>query len=268
MGPRFRLANCYEHSGRIASAWAQFLEVASIAKAGGETDREQAAIEDRAQRLEPRLPRLVIKVPAAHQVEGLTVLRDQTPVGSVQWNRRSPVDPGPHEIVVEAPGYLRATHRVDAQEAATVGFTVPALSRSGDSAPAVPLAPVHNPRRLPLWTRRRARVDQALGFGVWAGWVSWALASARPSRYWRFPTTAKDSRRPTVARTIPTCAAATGLSSETALATKGTSLPSRLPSVVQLWGQAWHVARGQLDPRGSFEQPHSTPAPPKLRQPK
>src|SRR5678816_498104 len=35
IGTQFHLADCYEQSGRIASAWAAFLEVASQARATG-----------------------------------------------------------------------------------------------------------------------------------------------------------------------------------------------------------------------------------------
>src|SRR4029078_12277038 len=42
-GTQFHLADCYEHIGRTASAWALFLEVAGAAKAHGKTEQEQIA---------------------------------------------------------------------------------------------------------------------------------------------------------------------------------------------------------------------------------
>ena len=63
IGTQFHLADCYENQGKLASAWATFLEVASLAAASNQPDREKAA-KARAARLEPRLPRLTIVVPA------------------------------------------------------------------------------------------------------------------------------------------------------------------------------------------------------------
>src|SRR5258708_3181799 len=43
MGTLFNLADCFEHVGKTASAWAGFLDVAAQAKAATQTQREQAA---------------------------------------------------------------------------------------------------------------------------------------------------------------------------------------------------------------------------------
>src|SRR5260370_42415008 len=64
IGTQFHLADCYERQGLVASACAQFLEVASLAMAPGPTDRGQAA-RKRAQKLRPRFPRLPLVGPAA-----------------------------------------------------------------------------------------------------------------------------------------------------------------------------------------------------------
>src|SRR4051794_26464548 len=40
-GTQFNLAECYEHIGRTASAWALFLGVAQLAKSAGMQDREK-----------------------------------------------------------------------------------------------------------------------------------------------------------------------------------------------------------------------------------
>src|SRR4051812_42817536 len=64
LGTRFHLADCYEQSGRVASAWATFLEVASIARSSNQAEREKVATQ-RAEKLQARLPRLVINVPEA-----------------------------------------------------------------------------------------------------------------------------------------------------------------------------------------------------------
>src|ERR1051326_9215354 len=40
VGTLLNLADCYEHSGRTASAWMEFLEAASAARESGSADRE------------------------------------------------------------------------------------------------------------------------------------------------------------------------------------------------------------------------------------
>ncbi len=59
----FFLADCYEHTGQIATAWIYYDEVANLALAAGQTSRGTFA-RDRADALKPRVPQLTIEVPA------------------------------------------------------------------------------------------------------------------------------------------------------------------------------------------------------------
>src|SRR5258707_10266347 len=61
IGTQFQLANCYEHAGRIASAWTLFLEVASVSRGAKQPEREKVARE-RAAALETKIPKLTITV--------------------------------------------------------------------------------------------------------------------------------------------------------------------------------------------------------------
>jgi len=70
VGPMFNLADCYERTGRTASAWSLFLEVAAMMRA--EPDRERIP-RQRAANLEPKLSRLSIRVPTDAQVEGVQI---------------------------------------------------------------------------------------------------------------------------------------------------------------------------------------------------
>ncbi|MEO6573904.1 MAG: hypothetical protein ABIP89_08695 [Polyangiaceae bacterium] len=125
IGTLFNLANCHEHIGRSATAWAEFLEVAFAAKSKEQTAREKAA-RDRASALEPKLTRLTITVSAP--TPDLTVTRDGESVGRAQWGVALPVDPGPHKLVATAPGKHRfeASVRI-APDAKYTVFTVPVL---------------------------------------------------------------------------------------------------------------------------------------------
>src|SRR5580765_6523431 len=101
IGTSFNLADCWEHTGRIASAWGRFLSVAATARVAGQSEREQVARE-RAATLEPQLSYLVVTVTSPQ--DGLAVQRDAIPVGRASWGLPVPVDPGPHVIQAAAPG--------------------------------------------------------------------------------------------------------------------------------------------------------------------
>src|SRR5262249_53951071 len=102
LGTRLNLADCYEKTGRLASAWAEFREAASLASKRGESAREDFAREH-VTALEPRLSRLTIKLaPALHTVE-LRVTRDGVVVLPALLDTAVPVDTGTHVVSASAP---------------------------------------------------------------------------------------------------------------------------------------------------------------------
>jgi hypothetical protein len=138
IGTQFHLADCQEKSGRIASAWANFLEVASQARASGQGDREKAALK-RAAQLESRIPKLRIDVPEANRVSGLEIRRDGMLVGAAQWGTPVPVDPGEHELVATAPGKRTLTQKFRADAGKTANLELPRLEDDpGESSAAAP----------------------------------------------------------------------------------------------------------------------------------
>lgn len=102
LGTQFHLADCYERLGRLASAYALFMEVAAATHQRGQTEREVVARE-RASELKPRLSRLVIVVDRDKAPPGMTVARNGMPVGAAQWGVAIPVDPGEVHVTVTAP---------------------------------------------------------------------------------------------------------------------------------------------------------------------
>lgn len=148
IGTQFNLADCYEQSGRVASAWATFLDVASQARATNQIEREKAATK-RAEKLQPRLPRLVVNVPEASKTAGLEIRRNGMLVGSAQWGTPVAIDPGEIELTASAPGKrtLRQTLRVE--ESKTASYSLPTLEQGEDAAAppaalAAPVAPASN----------------------------------------------------------------------------------------------------------------------------
>ena len=102
LGTQFHLADCWQHLGRTASAWALFREVESGARALGQTSRERVA-HDRAVALQPWLSKLVIAPHDAEAIPEVKILRDGVEVGREQWGAPVPVDPGTHIVAVAAP---------------------------------------------------------------------------------------------------------------------------------------------------------------------
>jgi hypothetical protein len=143
IGTRFYLADCFEHVGRVASAWTNFVQVADEARTLGQRDRERVA-RQRADALRARLPRLTIRLaPADRGLAGVEIRRDDVPVGEAQRDAPIPVDPGPHTVEVTAPGRKAWTTTVVLSgEGATAAVDVPPLESLPHRPALAPLAPL------------------------------------------------------------------------------------------------------------------------------
>jgi hypothetical protein len=138
LGTQFNLADCYEHVGKTATAWAIFVEVETATKATGQTARAVAA-HDRAAALARKLSHLVIAVPTTHP-RGLQVKKDGVIVGAMQWGIAIPVDPGSHRIEMTAPGRKPwESSIVVMPDGLTMALPVPNLDMA-DGTPAPPEA--------------------------------------------------------------------------------------------------------------------------------
>jgi hypothetical protein len=171
MGTLYRLADCYEHIGRTASAWAAFVEVAGSAKTSGQQARADDA-KKRAAELEPNLAHLAIRVADA-QLAGLVVKRGDVEVGKAQWNTAMPVDPGTVAVEASAPGRKTWRGSIVVQPKAASQIDVPKL----DVETAAPSSSIATPStgadREGLGTRRTL----ALAAGA-AGIVGLGLGTA------------------------------------------------------------------------------------------
>jgi len=137
LGVKLWLADCYDHEGRTASAWALFSEAASLAHQSGQTERERAASE-RGADLERRLSKLELKAPPAGLPAGVSVTLNGVGIPDASLGSALPVDPGPQRIVFEAPGYRALT--LEAQVPAgpsSISVQVPALEPAPEAARAV-----------------------------------------------------------------------------------------------------------------------------------
>lgn len=148
IGTEFNLADCREHEGKLASAWAAFLDVVDQTHKRGEGQREAAA-RARAAALAPRLGKLTIEVSTSlARVADVEVRRDGELVPREAWGVGLPVDAGDHEIEVRAPGHVPWTGSAHAADEVALTVVVPDLALSApDSPQAAPVAtaPVNAP---------------------------------------------------------------------------------------------------------------------------
>jgi hypothetical protein len=108
------LAACREKLGQLATAWGMMLD--AVRQTRSSTDatgqRLHRIARDRAQRLEPRISKLTISVPAQRRIDGLEILRGAERVGDGLWNRALPIDGGTYTIAARLHGTTRWSTRV------------------------------------------------------------------------------------------------------------------------------------------------------------
>jgi hypothetical protein len=112
VGTTFNIADCEERLGHLARAWTLFDEVAQRLPAA---DKRRQVAQKRAAALEPRLPKLSVRM-AAGAPEGARIVRDGVELGSASQGSPLPVDPGEHVVVVSAPGRAERSFKLIVSE--------------------------------------------------------------------------------------------------------------------------------------------------------
>lgn len=173
-GTQINLALCNERQGNLASAWAWYRSASGLAEQRGQKERAESARKD-AERIEPKLHKLVIKVGA--QPEGLVITRDGTTLPSATYGREVPVDPGAHVIEVSAKGKkpVKATVIADATPGVQT-WEVPALEDAPVEKTEAPPSPA-SAVRPPAAARSDGSAQRNVGF-VLGGAGIVALVSA------------------------------------------------------------------------------------------
>lgn len=99
-GTLFTLADCYEKSGKLASAWVAYKEAAVRAQVADKPEAERRAL-DAVQALTPKVTWVKL---AVTDVPGLAVFRDGQEVARAEWSVAVPLDPGTHRVEARARG--------------------------------------------------------------------------------------------------------------------------------------------------------------------
>lgn len=125
-GTILHAADCHEHQGKLASAWAEYNEALSFAIRAARADRESIS-RARIDALTPKLAKIRVQLaPGSKTLEGFGVWLDGTQIGESGplLDAPIPVDSGPHTLEARATGHVTATQRFtieDGQER-TVSF--------------------------------------------------------------------------------------------------------------------------------------------------
>lgn len=102
IGTLLNLALCHDRSGKTASAWAAYKEVALDAKRAGQGQRAFFAA-NRARQLETSLSK--VRIELAEPIAGITVTIEDHELTEAALQTALPLDPGTHDIEVSAPGH-------------------------------------------------------------------------------------------------------------------------------------------------------------------
>jgi hypothetical protein len=161
-GTLLALGECYERTGRNASAWLAFREAAARAASAGKKDAESAALE-RAARAFVTLSKLTVHIAEAATVQGVEVRRDGVPMKPAEIGTAVPLDPGTHLIEAVAPGHRTWSAHVVLASRGSVEVTVPALDLVTSGLETTPQSP---PPEAPRGSAQRTIAVVVAGAGA------------------------------------------------------------------------------------------------------
>jgi hypothetical protein len=171
IGVLLHLADCHEHAGRFASAWAEFNDAVELAHR--RSDNREALARSRADAVKPKVAYLHVAPPPAPVPPGFAVQRDGLDI-TVLVGTDLPIDPGEHEIIATAPGFVEVRKKITiGAQATTSSLVLPALQKQPDK-PVVVEPPKLHEGSLEIKSQRDAHIslDSAeIGVGGYKGKV-------------------------------------------------------------------------------------------------
>ena len=206
-GTLFLLAECHEKQGKTASAWAEYGEVAALARQKQRADIEARA-SARVAALELKVFRLTVEPATNRPVAGLEVKLNGRTLDPTALGSALPVDPGEQVIEASAPGYVTVKISVMVGSSGVRNLvTLPPLQKLAvvsapplaSSAPAVFPSSSASGRGIPTTAYLAGGVGVA-GFIVGGIFGARALSKARssndicPSRQCSDPAAVQDSK--------------------------------------------------------------------------
>jgi hypothetical protein len=128
------LANCREQQGRLASAWAEYIEAQRLSRTLLEQDASEKKrleyIDKKLKKLEPRLSFLLVVM--EKKIPELEVTRNGV---AIPEEVKIPVDPGEYLLVAKAPGYQPWSSKISfKKEGSTETIKIPPLVKEPTAA--------------------------------------------------------------------------------------------------------------------------------------
>jgi hypothetical protein len=135
-GTLINLADCLDRQGKIASAWQRWKEALEMLRPD---DERRAAVSQRAQSIEARVPKLELRL-SAKAPPGTIAERDGVAMGSASFGISLPIDPGPHRLVAKAPGHAQREYALTVREGESSTLEIePGDAIAGEATPAAPV---------------------------------------------------------------------------------------------------------------------------------
>ncbi|MDI1448284.1 hypothetical protein [Polyangium sp. 6x1] len=167
------LAKCYEHDGKLATAWSAYKRSLVLNQETPGAERKSALdtiANEGITNIEPKLPR--VKITIANAPVGLYITRNGQEMPAAMLGSAIPVDPGPQTIAVQAPGFRALRKSFTATEGKTEDITLKLEPERGDAA-----APGSG--RIPAWAWVAAGGGVALGVAAAAFRIDQARVEGR-----------------------------------------------------------------------------------------
>jgi hypothetical protein len=152
-GTKFNLAECYEKTGKPASALGLFREVENVTRQVGQRERSAAA-KERADSLEARTPTVIVRAPWTATLPGAVIFLDGKPVTFNDVEKPLKVDLGRHEAlarngttetradaVIEKEGESKALVLAAPRDAASSPAAAAQTSEEGPTSSSTPPPP-------------------------------------------------------------------------------------------------------------------------------
>ena len=139
-GTLLNIATCEEQLGHLAEAWESYRHILETLPAG---DDRTDLVRQHLSALEPRLPRLTLRLPQSPTTPSIEVSRDGVVLKPAALGVPLPLNPGEHHILVRAPQRQAREYIVVVAEAQQISLEI---------APGDPVAPpsiVRVPVRVP-----------------------------------------------------------------------------------------------------------------------
>ncbi|HRI63097.1 MAG TPA: hypothetical protein PK156_02635, partial [Polyangium sp.] len=132
-GTILNLAVCHEKQGKVASAWLDYLDAATVATRAGQKARAAFA-KDQAAKLEKTIPRFIVRV--SETTPGLIVKLDKAALNEAAWGTAAPINPGEHAVEATAPGYVTWSKNITIEKTpGNVEIVIPKLELESANIP-------------------------------------------------------------------------------------------------------------------------------------